>query len=51
MEKRGTTFKKHTDKHFLWNYMFYKYVVSMKDSSDYTGLEYDISTQLSEEKV
>ena len=23
----------------------------MKDSSDYTGLEYDISTQLGEEKV
>ena len=51
MEKMGTTFRKHTDKHFLWNYLFYRYVVKMKDSSDYSGLEYFISTQMDEKKV
>jgi hypothetical protein len=51
IEKTGTTFKKHTEKHFLWNYLFYRYVVEMKDASDYTGLEYTISTQINEKKV
>ena len=51
MEKKGETFKKHTDRHFLWNYTFYKYVVDLTDPSDYTGLECDISTQLKKEKV
>jgi inositol 1,4,5-triphosphate receptor type 1/inositol 1,4,5-triphosphate receptor type 3 len=51
MEKAGTTFKKHTEKHWLWNYLFYRYCVNMKDPSDYTGLEYTISTQLEEQKV
>ena len=47
MEKQGTTFKKHTDRHFLWNYVFYKYVIELKDPSDFTGLECSISEQLS----
>lgn len=38
MEKTGTTFKKHIEKHWLWNYLFYRYVVKLKDPSDYTGL-------------
>ena len=51
MEKLGTTFKKHTEKHFLWNYLFYKYVIILKDPSDYTGLEYTISTQIDEQEI
>jgi len=51
MEKMGTTFKKHCDKHWLWNYLFYRYVIKMKDPSDFTGLEYTISTQMDEQKV
>jgi len=47
----GTTFNKHIDKHWLWNYLFYRYVILMKDPSDYTGLEYTISTQMDEQKV
>lgn len=51
IEKTGTTFKKHTEKHFLWSYLFYRYVLEMKDPSDFTGLEYTISTQIDEKKV
>ena len=46
MEKRSETFKKHTFKHFLWYYLFYRYVVELKDPSDYTGLECDIKGQI-----
>lgn len=38
MEKQGTTFEKHKKKHLLWNYLFYKYCLDMKDPTDYTGL-------------
>jgi hypothetical protein len=51
MEKEGATFKKHTSKHFLWNYLFYRYVVNMKDPSDYSGLEYSIATQIKEAQI
>jgi hypothetical protein len=46
MEKNGETFKKHISKHNLWNYIFYRYVVELKDPSDYSGLEYSIKQQI-----
>lgn len=51
MEKTGTTFKKHIEKHWLWNYLFYHYVLKLKDASEFTGLEYTISTQITDNKV
>ena len=51
MEKLGETFKKHTFKHFLWYYLFYRYVVKMKDPSDYTGLEFSIATQIEQSQI
>jgi hypothetical protein len=32
-------------KHFLWNYVFYIYSLEKKSQTDYTGLEYYISTR------
>lgn len=43
MEKNGTTFDKHINKHLLWNYLYYLYVLKEKDQTDYTGLEFDIN--------
>lgn len=41
LEKQGEDFTTHTrEKHFLWNYIFYIYVLERKDETDYTGLEY-----------
>lgn len=51
MEKQNETFKKHTSRHFLWNYLFYRYCLELKDPSDFTGLEYSISTQVSDLKI
>jgi hypothetical protein len=51
MEKQNETFNKHISRHFLWNYLFYRYVVELKDPSDFTGLEYSISTQIQEGKI
>lgn len=46
LEKQGEDFTKHTrEKHFLWNYIFYIYVLERKDETDYTGLEYEIRKQ------
>ena len=46
LEKDGLTFEDHTRKqHFLWNYIFYIYVLKLKDETDYTGLEYVICNQ------
>jgi hypothetical protein len=46
LEKQGEDFTKHTrEKHFLWNYLFYIYVLERKDETDYTGLEYEIRKQ------
>ena len=46
MEKKGQTFKKHTFKHNLWYYLFYRYTVKLKNASDYTGLEFYINQQI-----
>ena len=46
LEKQGFDFDDHTrNKHFLWNYIFYIYVLEQKDETDYTGLEYYIRQQ------
>ena len=46
LEKQGYDFDDHTrNKHFLWNYVFYIYVLEQKDETDYTGLEYYIRQQ------
>jgi inositol 1,4,5-triphosphate receptor type 1/inositol 1,4,5-triphosphate receptor type 3 len=46
LEKQGFDFDDHTrNKHFLWNYIFYIYVLERKDETDYTGLEYYIKQQ------
>jgi len=51
MERSGTTFEKHIQKHFLWNYLYYIYVLSLKSPTDYTGLEYVIDKNVNEEDV
>lgn len=39
MEKKGESFVDHTtNKHFLWNYVFYIIALERKSSNDYTGL-------------
>jgi hypothetical protein len=39
IEKSGSDFKKHIEtNHFLWNYVFYVYVLKAKDQTDYTGI-------------
>ena len=46
IEKQGETFENYTrKKYFLWNYIFYIYVLERKDETDYTGLEYYIKGQ------
>lgn len=42
----GTTFNKHIEKHHLWYYVFYKYCLELKDQTDYTGIEYDITEKI-----
>lgn len=51
MEKSGTTFEKHVSKHFLWNYLYYLYVLRQKDPTDFTGLEFDIDLKVNSEDV
>lgn len=46
LEKQYETFQSHIkEKHYLWNYLFYIYVLERKDETDYTGLEYVIRNQ------
>ena len=45
IEKTGETFDSYIKRHFLWNYIFYIYVLERKDETDYTGLEYYIRQQ------
>lgn len=51
MEKNGETFKKHINRHFLWNYVYYIYCLENKDETDYTGIEYMIKNQLENEDI
>lgn len=45
------TFDVHIEKHWLWNYAYYIYVLENKDATDYTGIEYVIINQLNSEEV
>lgn len=46
IEKRRLNFKEHINgKHFLWNYVFFIYFLDKKSPTDYSGLEYLITTQ------
>lgn len=48
LEKNNEKFDKHiTEKHFLWNYIFYTYCLNSKHETDYSGLEYEIKRCLS----
>lgn len=52
LEKNQEVFETHVrDKHFLWNYIFYMYSLSKKDSTEYTGLEYAISDMIHKESI
>ena len=42
----GTTFNKHISNHYLWNYLFYIYSLKLKDETDYTGMEYTITSKI-----
>lgn len=37
--------------HWLWNYLFYIYIIQHKDSTDFTGIECEISNQISKDDV
>lgn len=46
LEKKKLKFKDHiTEKHFLWNYVFYIISLNSKSKQDFTGLEYEIYKQ------
>ena len=52
MEKSGSNFKTHTTKrHFLWNYIYYLYVLKRKDKTEYTGLEFEVDKQVNNEEI
>lgn len=51
MEKAGTTFEKHINAHWLWNYLYYYYCLKSKPSTDYTGLEFDIFNKIYHDEV
>lgn len=47
IEKESDSFDNHTkSNHWLWNYVFYVYVLKDKPSTDYTGIEYFISEKI-----
>jgi inositol 1,4,5-triphosphate receptor type 1/inositol 1,4,5-triphosphate receptor type 3 len=46
LEKNRISFQDHiTDKHYLWNYVFFIYFLDKKSPTDYSGMEYQITTQ------
>lgn len=50
IEKEGDSFQNHIEtNHWLWNYVFYMYVLKAKDPTDYTGIEYYISEKVNNE--
>jgi inositol 1,4,5-triphosphate receptor type 1/inositol 1,4,5-triphosphate receptor type 3 len=52
LEKNNEDFDVHIlSKHFLWNYVFYMYTLTKKDSTEYTGLEYWISDKIKNEDI
>ncbi|CAD8078308.1 unnamed protein product [Paramecium sonneborni] len=52
LEKNLEEFEQHVrDKHFLWNYIYYIYCLKLKETTDYTGLEYAISEMIKKENI
>lgn len=52
IEKAGSSFPIHTKKkHYLWNYIYYLYVLNNKSSTDFTGLEFEIFRQVEAEEI
>ena len=52
IEKQGSNFPTHTKKkHYLWNYIYYLYTLQQKSPTDYTGLEFEIDRQVTEEEI
>ena len=50
IEKESDNFSNHIQTyHWLWNYVFYAYVLKDKDSTDYTGIEYYIIEKLKDD--
>lgn len=46
LEEKKLSFHAHINgPHFLWNYVFYVYYLDGKSSTDYSGLEYQITSQ------
>ena len=46
MEKKKEKFQTHINRHYLWNYIFYIYALKSKDSTQYSGNEYDIAKKV-----
>ncbi|CAD8065958.1 unnamed protein product [Paramecium primaurelia] len=52
LEKNLEQFEQHVkDKHFLWNYIYYIYCLKLKETTDYTGLEYAISEMIRKDNI
>ena len=51
IERSGSTFDKHTQRHWLWNYLYYLYCLGLKSPTDFTGLEFEIDKQVREDNV
>ncbi|CAD8077595.1 unnamed protein product [Paramecium sonneborni] len=52
LEKNLEEFEQHVkDKHFLWNYIYYIYCLKLKETTDYTGLEYAISEMIRKDNI
>ncbi|CAK78094.1 unnamed protein product (macronuclear) [Paramecium tetraurelia] len=52
LEKNLEQFEQHVkDKHFLWNYIYYIYCLKLKETTDYTGLEYAISEMIRRDNI
>ena len=51
MERTGSTFDKHTHRHWLWNYLYYLYCLRLKSPTDFTGLEFEIDKQVGDDNT
>ena len=52
MEKNGETFTKHTEKHKMWNYVYYIYCLQKcKPETEYSGIESYVTDQYKEKAV
>lgn len=46
-----TTFEEHVELHRLWKYLFYIHSLSVKEETDFTGIEYIISGKLKDNDI